>query len=87
MTNTNWRKRLETVEFGFDVDGKALEKFIDGIVDQALKDQKAELLEKMPKEKEYPFFSYESEYGLNDAKDEGFNDCLEIIKGLIKGDD
>ena len=93
-TNTNWRGSFKKTKLATQggscwecCDYEGILKDMEDFITQCLKDQKAELLEALPKEKEYPFFSYESGYGLNDAKDEGFNDCLEIIKGLIKGDD
>ncbi len=32
----DWRKRLETVEFGFDVDGKKLESFITDLLKESV---------------------------------------------------
>ncbi|KKT30378.1 MAG: hypothetical protein UW18_C0017G0003 [Microgenomates group bacterium GW2011_GWF1_44_10] len=97
-TNTNWRDRIKmTYELSgghwvLNIDGEevkrleVLDELFKSIEDQALKDQKAELLKRLPKEIEHPFFPNEHEYGLNDAEADGFNDCLEIIKGLIKGE-
>ena len=85
MTNTNWREtignEINDIE-AYDY-SKATEKILDmfqDVLNHCLKDQKAELLEKMPEKKEEGLVigSYVS--------GREFNDCLEIIKGLIKGD-
>jgi len=89
MTNTNWRRefreaRLKQWNGGspYFPDWDKVEDFIQSTLDSALKDQKAELLEKMPN-KRLPAKEGFSESNLLNF---GFNDCLEIIKGLIKGD-
>ena len=66
-------------------------KDIEDFIDLCLKSQKAKLLEKMEKEKKDIFFEdLDTGIGIDRLEEEnhkrhGFNDCLEIIKGLIKG--
>ena len=90
MTNTKWRRDFEQQWFvkNGELSPESYLKmadFIQSTLDNALKDQKAELLEKMPK----PATS-EVDSDWHDGKVYGYNnclnDCLEIIKGLIKGE-
>ena len=91
MTNTNWRTELENI-LNTEVSNtwtkltlaKAFNDATEKAVMEALKDQKAELLEAVEKEKK----EYEAPGSVEENCREiikfGFNDCLEIIKGLIK---
>jgi len=85
MTNTNWRElnKINDIlkKWGVEPHNSASYE-ITQLIDSCLKDQKAELLEKMPEKKEW---GEDISYSPNEI--EAFNKCLEIIKGLIKGDD
>ena len=98
MTNTNWRSEFDNFiksdneilekRYGVTMDYSKLKDFIQSTLDTALKDQKDELLEKMPKSNTFPDGQILNEYelGRKDGWNDCLNNCLEIIKGLIKGD-
>jgi len=86
-TNTNWRTEFDKKFTCGGVTGKVYLKTdrafdIADFIDQCLKDQKAKLLEKIEKLKEPEPVAFE----LAKLRNETINDCLEIIKGLIKGE-
>jgi hypothetical protein len=80
-TNTNWREfivpshRVLWVKDDPETGGSIVCVDIERPVTVALQDQKAELLEKMPKRKGIGL--------MMNHEDVGFNDCLEIIKEIL----
>jgi len=83
MTNTNWREEYKKAwTASCDEDGYPDIDDLEDFIDQCLKDQKAELLEKIEKEKKLQTDKHEELWQI-DYRD-GFNDCLEIIGGIIE---
>jgi len=90
MTNTNWREEFDEKLSGLHCfswddtdDSEYVKSFIQQTLDSALKDQKAELLEAVEKIKTIKHFENNPDVYLM-GKSDGFNHCLEIIRGLIE---
>ncbi len=56
----------------------------DQVTQEAVEAERARIESLLPKEIEHPFDERDSEYGTNDAKAEGFNEAIEIVREAIK---
>lgn len=73
----DWKKRLDTVEFGFDVDRKKLEPFIQSLLDT----QRKELMEKVEGMRRKLVGHGITE---NDVWRIGYNRCLDDVLEALK---